>query len=471
MHYPGRQQEFLTASARNILQAREEKNARLTFQVGATCYRGLWIVDGHFILESARYLGYDEEVQQGLVTTWSQQEADGGLFAGGGREHWKDTGIALFTLVRQAELSQDWRFFDEMRPQVLRAIRFLMALRDRARQGSSANGRYGLLAPGFCDGGVGGVRSEFTNTLWVLAGLRAVVEAATRQRLDGFDEARRFHQELRAACFTAARQEMRRHPGGFDYLPMVMKEDPDWDSQDDWNRHQPQVSQWALSHAIYPGLVFERDDPVVRGHVALMQAVTREDVPVETGWTHLGGLWTYNAAFVAHVYLWAGLRDWARRTFVGFLNHASPLYAWREEQPLRGALVSGYVGDMPHNWASAECILYLRHMLALEDGSRLRLLGGVGAPELAAGEPYRLTGSPTRFGRVDLSLEPLVRAAGWRLAFERHDGPAPASVELPLVLEGAGRLSGVEGAGTRVEGDVLRVAPDARRFAATWKAS
>jgi len=27
----------------------------------------------------------------------------------------------------------------------------------------------------------------------------------------------------------------------------------------------------------------------------------------------------------AHVYLWAGLRDWAHRIFTGFLNHASPL--------------------------------------------------------------------------------------------------------------------------------------------------
>jgi hypothetical protein len=62
-----------------------------------------------------------------------------------------------------------------------------------------------------------------------------------------------------------------------------------------------------------------------------MQACTQEDVPAETGWLPHGGLWGYNAAFVAHVYLWAGLADWARQTFTGFLNHASPLYCWREE--------------------------------------------------------------------------------------------------------------------------------------------
>ena len=82
---PGRHGEFLTACARNILQARERKNGRLTFQVGPTVYRGLWVVDGNFILEAARYLGYDREAQQGLETTWALQEKDGGIFAGAGR--------------------------------------------------------------------------------------------------------------------------------------------------------------------------------------------------------------------------------------------------------------------------------------------------------------------------------------------------------------------------------------------------
>ena len=71
---PGSYGEFLTACARNILQAREKKNGRLTFQVGPTVYRGLWVVDGNFILEAARYLGYDAEAQQGLETTWALQE-------------------------------------------------------------------------------------------------------------------------------------------------------------------------------------------------------------------------------------------------------------------------------------------------------------------------------------------------------------------------------------------------------------
>ena len=101
-----------------------------------------------------------------------------------------------------------------------------------------------------------------------------------------------------------------------------------------------------------------------------------------------------------------------------------------------------------HNWASAECVLYLRHMLALEDGRSLRLLAGIGKPELAAGEPFAIAGSPTRFGRISLQLEPLGRERGWRLHFEREAGPEPASVILPPGF--------------------TPVDPAARKWSATW---
>lgn len=465
----GAYNDFLVACARNILQAREVRDGKLTFQVGPTVYRGLWVVDGHFLLEAARYLGYDAEARQGLQTTWARQREDGGVFAGAGDAHWKDTAIAMFTMVRQAELGGDWTYFREMKPNLLKAVDFLMSLREKARAEGSANGRYGLLARGMGDGGLGGIRPELTTTVWVLAGLKATVEAADRLGLAGFDKVKQFYGELRESFFAAARQEMRRHHRGFDYLPMLMSEDPQWSAPDEWDRPQPQVAQWALSHAIYPGLVFEKDDPIVKGHIALMQACTQEDIPAETGWLPHEGLWTYNAAFVAHAYLWAGLQDWARSTFHGFLNHATPLYCWREEQPLRGSLVARYIGDMPHNWASAECVLYLRHMLALEDGPALRLLPGIGDIDLLPNEPYNLAGSPTRFGRVTLRLEPEDRGRAWRLAFDRADGPTPASVRLPPMLGSRLSLVDVSGASYRRTGDTVEIDPAVSSWTAIWR--
>jgi hypothetical protein len=465
---PATKGDFLTACARNIQQAREIKEGKLVFEVGPTVYRGLWIVDGNFLLEAARYLGYDEEADQGLLSEWRRQVASGQIIASGGKEHWKDTAIAMFTLVRACELKQNWDLMRQLAPNVGHAIEFLIGLRDEARKGDSPNGRYGLIAPGFPDGGIAGVRYDFTNTVWTLAGLRAVMKANEKLHLPDLDRAATFYKELRSAFDVAAREQMVQDPRGFSYLPMLMREDPEM-RQDAWDRPRPQSAQWALSHAIFPGEVFAKDDPVVRGHIALMQSCTQEDIPAETGWLRHEAVWNYDAAFVAEVYLWAGLRDWAHRTFTGYLNHASPLHAWREEQPLQNALLGDNWGDMPHNWASAECIRYLRHMLVLEDDRKIRLLAGLMPTDLEDRAPFSIRGSPTRFGRVSLSAEPS-GARGWKMHFSREASTEPPeAVEIPDKLEAGAVLVRVEGAVQRgATSGVVNVDPAAAAWTAFW---
>ncbi|MHB1935705.1 MAG: hypothetical protein ACYCOR_03885 [Acidobacteriaceae bacterium] len=465
----GRRGEFVAACARNILQAREMKDGKLTFQVGPTCYRGLWVVDGNFILEAARYLGHDKEASEGLRTTWSMQEKTGQVVAGGGSEHYKDTAIAMFTLVRQCELSQDWSALHEFQPNVVSALAYIDSLRARARAEGGTMGRYGLLPKGFADGGLGGSRDEFTNTLWTMAGLKAIGAAGEEQQIPQIARASGMYRELRVAFNQAASQEMRSYGGKFQYLPMLMKEDPDWQLPDAWDRPRAQSAQWALSHAIFPGRVFDPRDPIVSGHVELMHAVRQESIPAETGWSHHEAVWTYNAAFVAEVYLWLGMKQAANDTFIGFLNHASPQYCWREEQPLQHALLGSYVGDMPHNWASAECIRYMRHIFALEDGPDLRLLAGITEDQLVPGQPYRLTGTPTRFGRIDIGLEPLDRKRGWRLSFRRAEGPAPARVLAPATLGDRFQLTAAENVQWKRNQEFAAIDPSVREWSLTWK--
>ena len=132
--------------------------------------------------------------------------------------------------------------------------------------------------------------------------------------------------------------------------------------------------------------------------------------------------------------------------------------------------MGSYIGDMPHNWASAECILYLRHMLVLEDGQSLRLLEGVGSPELDGLEPFKLVESPTRFGRVSVQLEPEGKGAGWTLRFSRTSGPNPERVVLPALLGARFKFSEVRGAQQKREGKDILVVPEAASWTATWKA-
>lgn len=328
-------------------------------------------------------------------------------------------------------------------------------------------GRYGLLPKGFSDGGLG-IGIEFTNTLWTMAGLKAIGKAGERRHIPEIARATAIYRELYAGFNQASREEMKSYGGKFEYLPMRAKEDPSWRLPDPWDRPRPQSAQWALSHTIFPGRVFSPQHPVLKGHVDLMKAVRQEEIPAETGWLHHEGVWNYNAAFVAEVYLWLGMRQAAHDTFVGFLNHASPQYCWREEQPLRNALVAGYVGDMPHNWASAECVRYVRHTLVLEDGDDLRLLAGITQAELAPGEPHLLKATPTRFGRIDAELEPLGGGQGWQFHFRRSAGPRPASISVPVTLGNRFQLAASNG--IKRTARQAMVDPSMTDWTVTWRA-
>ena len=124
---------------------------------------------------------------------------------------------------------------------------------------------------------------------------------------------------------------------------------------------------------------------------------------------------------------------------------------------------------MPHNWASAECVRYLRHMLVLEDGRSLRLLNGIDAEDLTPSTRYTLRNSPTRFGRIDLELEP-AGARGWRLQFNRGEGPSPSSVSLPGTI-GALKIQEVIVAGSKITSELVEIDPEAKKWEVFLKQS
>lgn len=469
----GVKDDFLSASARNILESREIKNGKKMFQVGPTIYRGTWFIDGTFLLEAARYLGYDKDAQDGLLAMWDLQNADGSFFAGAGNSHWKDTAAAVWALMRQAELTQNWDTFNELYPDAHKAMMYLRGLRTKAANDGTANGKYGLLPRGFGDSGIGGVRSELTNSLWTLMTIRVFSKLADRFFLPKRTELREFGMEMRLAFTAAQRAEMRQDPGGFSYLPMLMAEDARWSDPDERKRPRPQAAQIYLSQAIYPGMLFAKEDAVVKSHLQLMNSILKEDVPAETGWLGEGSVWPYNAPVAAQAALWAGMPELARTMFDGFLNHASPLFAWREEQSLKGMTPYRIIGDMPHNWASAEYIRYLRHMMILEEEERLVLLGGIMEEDLVPAKPMSVIYSPTRWGRVSLSMEPLDDRT-WHAKFTREDFDEKRMVPLtriilPRQLPGGFQFDKAPGVQFYKTGNEVLLPPEALNFEATWK--
>ena len=400
-------QDFLAASARNILQAREERQGLPEFQVGPTCYRNLWVCDGYYLLQIARYLGLPEDAARGTQALLRRVQPDGSI-----RdipEHTMETIISVATLVRQAELAGDPAGLQERWPIIQRALEFIRDLRRQARTGDPSYPEFGLMPKAYPDGGIGGCRAEYLTTLWTLAGLKVTVRAA--RWLGRTEEAETIQcdfDELMKDFRAHARRDLRKLPDGTPYLRMWMRGQSDHVIQPafrgrlmPWQKLGLASGTWAFCQAIYTGEIFAPDDPLVRNLLKMFDQIdNRQGLPEGMGWLLDRSIWPYGGAFAAQVWLYAGRPDKAVDYLYALANHAAPTRVWREEQSLDFTGHGQANGDMPHNWASAEFIHLVRNLLVVERGDRLDVLHGVPPEWLKPDSRIRVEKTPTRFGPV-----------------------------------------------------------------------
>ena len=385
-------QNLIDASTRNIWQSREIKNGLPAFQVGPTVYRGLWIVDGAFLLEAATILGTGAEARNGVMYNLSFQKEDGRFEVL--EKHWKENGIIVWTAIRHAMLTQDKIWLESVWPKLERAMGFVVKLRDESRKDDTPLND-GLMPAGTIDGGLN-FGQEYTNVYWNLLGMKSFIQAALWLGRDA--EAKRWEKVYSDfySCFrVAAKRDMLKDPSGNAYLPTLMGEKG--------AKPLPQRAQWSFCQAVYPGQLFDRDDPFVAGNLAMLEKTELEGMVYGTGWDPKG-LWNYFASFYGHAWLWQGNGQKAADILYSFANHASPLLAWREEQSPKGEPYEK-VGDMPHNWASAEFIRLTVHLLALDRGNELHLFEGLPAEWTRSGMVTRLDGVATPFGPLTMELK------------------------------------------------------------------
>lgn len=406
--------DMIGACARNIMQAREVKDGLPVFQVGATIYRGLWVVDGHFMLECAHYLGYRDEVAGALERLLKSAAPDGSIAEM--PFHTKETAIALTTIVRQCELLGDDERLRRHWNIIRNGVEYIEGLRAEAAALPADSPAHGLMPPSFADGGAGGKRPEYTTALWTLVGLKTVAQAA--ERLGYAEDAARFtadYESLMGDFRRCAARDMQRLADGTPYLPMVMPDSGEHIDLPDTPvtagevprsyQLQPATATWAFCQAIWPGEVFAPADDFVVNLLALLDQLDDEEgMPAETGWLPYRSLWNYYASFAAHAWLYAGQPEKAIDYLYAFANHAAPTRVWREEQSLTGTGNGQLCGDMPHNWASAEFIRLVRHLLVFEVGDALHVLPGLPAEWRVPGKTLRLERTPTRFGPVTLEV-------------------------------------------------------------------
>lgn len=415
-------QALLDSCIRNIYQAREIKNGLPAFQVGPTCYRGLWVVDGAFILEAASYLGRMEEARAGIQYLLGFQRPDGAFMLIDG--HWKEVGIVLWALSRHAFLSGDKEWLESVWPKVEKGVAFIESMRNMP-PADAPNAR--LVPDGFSDGGLAGSYPEFTNIYWTLAGYKSIIEAAAWLGKD-----RQAHQwqkqydDFYAAFAKAAKRDMKVDRFGNKYIPTRMVDDQNVGAQ---------KAQWAFLHAVFPGRLFAAEDPLLVGTMAMLKTHERQGLVQDTGWIK-GGLWNYFGSFYGHAWLWLGQGSKAADTLYAFANHASPLLVWREEQKPVGES-EDYCGDMPHNWGSAEFIRLIRHLLVLERGRQLHLLEGLPSAWTQPGNRTQLSEMPTSFGPVSILLQVAEDGKSAKLTIEPPQRDRPEKIVLHLGRFGA----------------------------------
>jgi len=390
-------QNIVDASLRGVWQAREIKNDSYSFQVGPTCYRGLWIVDGAFLLEAATMFDRGIQARDGIeyILTFQQEN---GKFGKMTPDYWKENGIVLWTCVRHAMLTQDKEWLRSVWPKLRKTIGFIKELRAMTYRNDIPLDD-GLIPPGDIDGGLWGSKdrdeAEYTNIYWNLAGFKAMIQAA--HWLGEKNDAKEWQKEYDDFYNTfqkAAHRDMATDSFGNKYLSVSM--DPKF-------RSSPQRAQWAFCQAVYPGQIFEMDDPIAVGTIDMLHTTLQQGQVMGTGWM-ADGLWTYFASFYGHACLWTGDGKRAANSLYAFANHASPLYAWREEQTPRD-LQPKYWGEMPHNWGSAEFVRLVVHLLALDRGTEMHLLEGIPAEWLQPGMKTSLKDISTPFGKLSFDLQ------------------------------------------------------------------
>ena len=407
-------QGLLDSCIRNIYQARELRNEQPAFQVGPTCYRGTWAADGPFILESITYLGREKEVRAGLELQVDKDEGPSGV------QFSKKTGLRLWMIWRHAQLTGDWNWLENMWPKVGQNVNQIIKYRQMTR-GDPAQVNYGLMPAGFGDGGLGGIHREYTNVYWTLAGLRAAIEMAEKLNKQVLSKWQAEYRDYWQVFNKARNRDKLTDSLGNIYVPVTMKGEQE---------QLPQRGAWAFLQSIFPGRIFDPDDKLMLGTLFMLDANQQEGLIYGTGWLP-DGIWNYAASFYGHAHLWLGHGRKAAATLYAFGNHACPLLCWREEQNPKGQKEK-QVGDMPHNWASAEFIRMVRHLLVLERGNELHLLHGLPHAWTRPAKQTEMLDIPTSFGPLSLTLEMARKGSSVTIEINppRRDPPKKIKVHL-----------------------------------------
>jgi hypothetical protein len=388
-------QAFIEASLRTLYQARETINGQTQFNSSFSLYRGLWAGDAVYITNLASHLGDSAAARSTLDALFAHQLPSGIIDELHPQKIFRTTAETIWGVVREAEISGDWSYAEKKWPQILLGVSGIRGLREETLKHPNA-AYHGMLPPGFSDGGILDIGSEYSSVYCTITGLRAAERLA--RKLGHAKEAGEFRQladDFLASFNKNRARDQRRDAKGNLYLPVRVGfkgEDP-----------IPQLTQWAFMDAHLNGEGWlPSDHELVRGSLALLESVEKQGLPVSMGWLP-GGNWAGMGLFYAFQHLILDRPAKVADILYAGANHFSAVGTSVEEQTLVGQPLK-LAGDQPHNFAAAMMVHLPAAMLAYDRLDTLHLLGSVPAEWLKPGAVNRLTNYRTAAGTVTLTL-------------------------------------------------------------------
>jgi hypothetical protein len=407
-------QAVLDTGIRELYQMRYSIEGVQAFYFGPGCYNSFWVLDSSFVDEAVAMLGRPQDAAGNIEYLLRSRRPDGSIKVI--PRHWKETGIALLTMYRHARLTQDKEWLSSRWDTCSRAVESIRQLRRGEGSSDPAAPNYRLAPAGFGDGGIG-IGLEYTNNHWLLAGLKSAIEAARwlgrTQEADAWEEEYRDYLKV---FQDAIRRDAQTDKYGNTYIPVMMPDQrsvkieknrqllPGETEQTELRKSPipPPRGQWAFCHAVYPGRIFAKDDPLMLSTLRMLQAYEVQGGLIELGaW---GDVWPqFAGSFYGHDWLWLGDGQKAARQLYAFANHASPWRNFCEEMSIKGRGTE-LRGDMPHVSASAEFIRLTGHLLAFDRDDELHLLEGMPSVWAKPGMTTRVKKMGTPFGPLTMEL-------------------------------------------------------------------
>jgi hypothetical protein len=387
-------QALFDGSIRTMYQLTERIDGTIQTQPGPSVYRGLWVSNQPRAGRAMTHLGDFETPRSSLKKTFSFQQENGQLVVLTPPTLLKETGIGMHALYHHSRLTRDRAFLETYWPALERGAEWIAWSRRQTTDPDALN--FGLMPAGFSDGGVGGIIPEYTSVSWNMLAVKGLAEGA--QWLGHTEDAARHRAEFadfHAAFRKAAARDIRQDEHGNWFLPIRMEFDPD--------KHVPQRSQTQFAYMVYPGRLYDKDDPLVAGNMKMLaDAPMAEGLVLTTGWLD-GGVQPFIEATRAGARVYLGQVELAQDVMYAVANHAAPTHVWIEEQ-LPGSGPRRATGDVPHSSAASEWINMVRYFLAIEDGERLDLLKAVPPEWIFPGASIEVDNIPTEFGDLTMAL-------------------------------------------------------------------